>query len=1623
VSDITASKERAPSGARTRKHARRLTGALVVAMVLGSAVPAFAATQVVSQNNMGAWQLATTGSHPNTTASFTNGVGTPPSGAGSLRLTIGDANQFARLQTAQFAGMRLDEITALGYHTYVSANAPQAIALKLWVNHGGGSTTNEHLIFEPSNNGSVATGAWQGWNALTGQWWSTTAGQTPTFTLAGYINDHPDAVINIFQDSLALEVGTSGAGATGFVGYADALELNGTTYDFENASGAFTTSPADGATARSADVPFVGASSDQDIQPSSTLVLRDKNNNLVAGSTSLQGPTSATGGKREIRFTPAESLTEGASPYTAELDADQISGPTELDWTFTVDNTAPGTVVITAPADGSLTNAADPIAVSGTADPSTTIRVRKAGSTLAIGTANGSGAWSLNVTLGDGTHVLTATSTDSAGNSSTSAPVSFTIDRTAPAAPSIASPVDDSIHGANPVTISGSAEADSLVEILRNGSLIAMATASGTGSWSVDHSFAEGPHTLTARARDAAGNFGPLSAPVDFTLDTNQVTPVILSPAEASYVTTSNVPISGTAEGNAVVRVYEGIGELGQATADGAGAWSMTVSMTDGSHIIRAEATDVVTAVVTTSTNRTFTVDTEAPAAPVIDVPAQDAVVSTVPFGITGTAEADSTVEVYEGTTLIGTAAATGGAWALPAVTMSEGPHTIHAVATDVAGNTGDESADRTFIVDAAAPALVSTDPADGETQNVVATVTATYSEPVSVGTMQVRNNASTLIAGTVSESGNTVTFTPTEGTLPESGSPYTAETTGTDTGTPTTTAPVSFTFNVDTSVPDAPVITAPLDGAIIASTTVPVSGTAEPGTDITLYEAQTNNVLGTTTADGAGDWTVTLTGLAQGEHSVEATATDAGNNEGGRSNIVAFTVDTVAPLAPFIDSPTEDQALNTSNVTIEGTAEADATLDVRWPPNGAIGMPVADGDGNWSMTHTFPDGVHQLRARAIDAAGNVGPFSTPNREFSVDTVAPDTTITSGPTGVVNSGSATFEFTSTEAGSFICSVDGGSEVSCSSPHTVTGLSDGSHTFEVYAVDAAGNADTSPASRTWTVDTTAPDTTITSGPSGLVASADATFEFTSNEAGAVFDCSLDAGSFTACSSPHTYTGLPDGSHTFEVRARDAASNVDPTPASQVWTSDATAPATPVIVTPAEGAALSNAAVNLSGTAEAGTSVEIHEAAALIATATADGSGNWSVTHSFTDGPHAVNATAHDAAGNASPASADRNFTVDTTAPAAPVIVAPAEGAAFTSGNVPVSGTAEPGSTVTVNEGAATVGTDVADITGNWSVSGTFADGSHTITATAVDEVGNSSPASAPRSFTVDATAPVAPVINTPAEGAVVTSTVVAIQGTAEAGTTVRVFEGATQVGVATVTGAGNWTVNAPFSPGAHTVTATASDAAGNVSPSSAPRSFTVTPDTTPPAKPVITSPADGSTQGAAVTIQGTAEANSTVTVRVGATVIGSAPASPSGTWSLNASFSTGTYTLTATARDAVGNVSDPSDPVTFEVDATKPTVEITTANNTVFLPGEEFTITGTATDDKGVSHVLVEYFNAAGTRVESMIVPVDPANGTSVTWSATAEGLVPGPHTVRVSAVDIHNNRSATVSGSYLVLAI
>lgn len=215
---------------------------------------------------------------------------------------------------------------------------------------------------------------------------------------------------------------------------------------------------------------------------------------------------------------------------------------------------------------------------------------------------------------------------------------------------------------------------------------------------------------------------------------------------------------------------------------------------------------------------------------------------------------------------------------------------------------------------------------------------------------------------------------------------------------------------------------------------------------------------------------------------------------------------------------------------------------------------------------HSFPGGLN-----AVSLTGSFTGVQTASGTFTVvpnypeclgtvtwtarttaasppDTTPPDTSIAEGPSGSTATKTPSFTFASSEPnGTFECRIDDGAFAACSSPFKTGSLTDGPHSLEVRATDQAKNTDPTPASRSFSVDTTTPQTTITAGPTGKTTNKTARFAFRSNEAGSTFRCRLDGRRWVACGSPKRYGRLPVGRHTFDVQASDALGNRDPSPA--------------------------------------------------------------------------------------------------------------------------------------------------------------------------------------------------------------------------------------------------------------------------------------------------------------------------------------------------------------------------------------------------------------------------------------------------------------------------------------------
>ncbi|WP_073662512.1 Ig-like domain-containing protein, partial [Pseudomonas aeruginosa] len=1127
-------------------------------------------------------------------------------------------------------------------------------------------------------------------------------------------------------------------------------------------------------------------------------------------------------------------------------------------------------------------------------------------------TADGSGNWSFTpgTPLANGT-VVNATASDPTGN--TSAPASTTVDSVAPAAPVV--------NPSNGAEISGTAEPGATVTLTDgSGNPIGQVTADGSGNWSFTPStpLADGT-VVNATATDPAGNTsGQGSTTVDG-----------VAPTTPTVNLSNGSSLSGTAEPGSTVILTDGNGNpIAEVTADGSGNWTYTPStpIANGT-VVNVVAQD---AAGNSSPGASVTVDSQAPAAPVVN-PSNGTTLS-------GTAEPGATVTLTDGNgNPIGQVTADGsGNWSFtPSTPLADGT-VVNATATDPAGNTGGQGS---TTVDAIAPATPTVNLSNGSSLSGTA-------EPGST-VILTDGNGNPIAEVTADGSGNW-TYTPSTPIANGTVVNVVAQDAAGNSSPPAT-------VTVDSSAPPAPVIN-PSNGVVI-------SGTAEAGATVTLTDAG-GNPIGQVTADGSGNWSFTPgTPLANGTVIV-ATATDPTGNTGPQA---ATTVDAVAPPAPVIDP--------SNGTTISGTAEAGAKVILTDGNGNPIGETTADGSGNWTFTPATPlaNGT-VVNAVAQDPAGNTGPQGS----TTVDAVAPNTPVVNPSNGNLLNGTA-------EPGSTVTLTDGnGNPIGQT---TADGSGNWSFTpgsqlpngtvVNVTASDAAGN--TSPPATT-TVDSSLPSIPQVDPSNGSVISgtADAgnTIIITDGNGNPIGQVTAD-GSGNWSFTPGI--PLPDGT-VVNVVAR-SPSNVDSAPA--VITVDGVAPAAPVI-DPSNG-------TEISGTAEAGATVILTDGGGNpIGQATADGSGNWTFTPSTplangtvinavaqdpagnTSGPASVtvdaiappapvinpsngvvisgtaeagatviltdgngnpigqvtadgsgnwaftpatplangtviNALAQDAAGNnSSPTSA----TVDSLAPAAPVID-PSNGSV-------IAGTAEAGATVILTDGNGNpIGQVTADGSGNWSFTpGTPLANGSVINALAQDAAGNTS---GPASTTVDSVAPATPVLD-PSNGTV-------ISGTAEAGATVILTDGGgNPIGQATADGSGNWsfTPGTPLTNGT-VINAVAQDAAGNTS---GPVSTTV--DAVAPATPVI-DPSNG------VELSGTAEPGVRVILTDGnGNPIGQTLADGSGNWTFTPGtpLANGTV-VNAVAQDPAGNTSGPA---STTVDTVAPAMPVINASNGSVITG-------------------------------------------------------------------------------------
>ncbi|WP_270331584.1 phage tail tube protein [Lactococcus lactis] len=1206
-------------------------------------------------------------------------------------------------------------------------------------------------------------------------------------------------------------------------------------------------------------------------------------NASALGDTSITIPTKITAPTTIASNIDAKFV--GSAVQTNLLDVNILSGADGISYVYLAGDV---NLTLVAPT-GNLSATTSAIGASdATATLPATLK-NNAGTDIPVTSVitNSSGTTVNNGQLSAGTYTVTYSA---AGYSSVTQTLVVTdpADTTAPDAPIVTSVTGNSTNG---YTVTGTAEPNSTITIKNGaGATVGTATTQPNGSYSVNLPGSVGANApLNVTAADAAGN---VSNPTPTTTPADPINPVLVAPTGNLTATTSAIGATdATATLATTLKNSEGADvPVASVITNSSGATVTNGQLSAGTYTVTYSASGYEN--VTQTLVVTDPADTTAPDAPTVGNVTGN---STNGYTVTGTAEPGSTVTIKDsGGATVGTGTVNETGDYTVALPGSVGPNApISVTATDGAGNVSDPTpattpADPTLV--APTGNLTATTSAIG-TSDAMATLPATLkdSEGADVPVTAVITNASgsAVTNGNLAAGAYTITYTAG--------------------GYEDVTQTLVVTDPADTTAPDAPTV-----GNVTGNSTngYTVTGTAEPGSTITIKDSG-GATVGTGTANETGDYTVTLPGSVGPNAPISVTATDAAGN-------MSDPTPATTPADPTLVAPTGNLSATTSAI---GAADGMATLPATLKDSEGADVPVTavitNASGSAVTNGNLAAGTYTI---TYTAGGYEDVTQTLVVTDPADTTAPDAPTVGGVTGNSTNG---YTVTGTaEPGTTITIKDGsGATVGTGTANetgdytvTLPGSVGPNAPISVTATDAAGNvSDPTPATTPADPTLVAPTgnlsaTTSTIGAADATATLPATLKdsegadvpvtavITNVSGNAITNGSLSAGTYTVT---YSASGYDDVTQTLVV--------TDP--------ADTTAPDAPTV-----GGVTGNGTngYTVTGTAEPGSTITIKDGSgATVGTGTANETGDYTVTLPGSVGPNApISVTATDIAGNVSaPTPAKTPADPDTIAPNAPTVE---HVTGNSSKGYTVTGTAEPGSTVTIKDGSgATVGTGTANETGAYTVTLPGSVGPNApISVTATDAAGNvSAPTSAKTPADPDTIAPNAPTVEhvtgNSSKGYTVT-------GTAEPGSTITIKDGSgATVGTGTANEAGAYTVTLPGSVGPNApISVTATDAAGNVSaPTSAktPADPKAPSDTTAPNPPSVDTVTGNTDTG--YTVGGKGEPGSTITIKNPATgeVLGTTIVDKDGNYSIKlpTGVKPGTQ-LTATATDAAGNVSDPTD---------------------------------------------------------------------------------------------------------------
>ncbi|WP_379057864.1 Ig-like domain-containing protein [Methylophilus luteus] len=1215
----------------------------------------------------------------------------------------------------------------------------------------------------------------------------------------------------------------------------------------------------------------------------------------------------------------------------------------------------------------------DPL-LTGLGEVGNTIEVFDGTTSLGTTKVKADGSWNFQTSgITNGSHTITVKQTDVAGNVSTaSAPYSFSIDTSKMSAPVLDTSSDSGVKGdaatshTTPTVKGTGATANAKLDIFAGSSKLGQVTADANGRWAftvpADQPLASGMHNIVAKELAADGSVAKTSDIYSLVIDTFAYAPVVNT--ITSYVKSAPL-VTGTAEANATVTLVatsdDGVSKTFTTTASASGAWSINTGAGSNALVankvysVRASQVDASGNSSAQSAVQTVNYDTVA-LAPVVNAVTGDQAPT---FSLTGTGEVGASVRVYDGETLLGSTTVNAqGQWGFVVQGLTNGAHSLKAEQIDRAGNqsTQTSTAVTVDITLLAAPVLtVATDSGikgDGITNVTRPGFIGTAAAGAKVEVWDTFNGSSIKVGTATADSKGNWSLTLT--VQAEGSHSYVTKEIAADGSAGRTSKPTALTIDTTApgSAPSLSLTTASDSGAsatdAITKVAMPtLSGKADAQAQVNVYQGDT--LVGNAQADASGNWSLKVpAALADGKYSFTAKQLDAAGNESAASVAAAITVDT-SVSAPAIVQPVTARAryvllkqngeragrmyvnevevyANGTNVALNKPAtggRSGLALVLGSTASGVTDGNLADNTNNAYLSTgiTTDDWVmvdlgsyYAIEEIKISAYTNVGDYLAATSQIDVfvsETPLSSLTyaqLTAGESGAVHLGTTgpTPAYTTTIKPS---KPVGDQTPVLSADPLLTGLGEPGSTVELFEGEKSLGTTQVKGDGSWSFQT-----------SGMTTNA---------------------------------------SHSITVKQTDVAGNVSAASAPYQFTIDTSKLRAPGLDTSSDSgqkgdAITSNTTPTLKGTgATANAKLVIFDGSSMLGQVTADANGQWTFTvpaaMPLAPVAHRIVAKELGTDGVTVVKTSDPYALVIDTVAAAPVVNTIAS---YVKSAPLVTGKAEANATVTLvatsDDGVSKTFTTTANASGVWSINtgagsnALVANKVYNVRASQVDVAGNSSALSAVQTVNYD-TLVQAPVVNAVSGDQPTTFT---LSGTGEAGATVRVFDGNTLLGGATVNAQGQWSfvVLPGLADGAHTLKAEQIDRAGNLSTQT---STTVSVDTKLLAAPVLAVSSDSGIKGDGITnvtspsFTGAAAADAKVevwdTFNGSSIKVGTATANSKGNWSLTLTGQAeGSHSYVTKEIAADGSTGRSSKPTALTIDTTAPgsapSLSLTTASD-------------------------------------------------------------------------------------------